>query len=309
MRPLVDVLIATRQGEKYIEAQISSILDQSFSDFQILVRDDGSTDATCAILSRIQKQHPLKLQLIEGEQLGIVKNFEQLLKLTKNSYAFLSDQDDLWMKDKIASSLHLMQTMEKKYGRKTPLLVHTDLSVVDEALAPIAPSFWKYARLHPNPGFNRLLVQNSITGCTCLLNRPLIDLAQHFPAQVYSHDGWIAWLAAGFGCIGSLPNPTVLYRQHSANSLGAKKMSVLAYLKRAFCHPDSAAWDARHDQAKAFFTLHGEKLVSEKKKALQAFLKAPHENWLQRKVAFFRYQFFWMGLLRNLTKFFLPHPF
>ena len=56
-------------------------------------------------------------QLIEGEQLGIVKNFEQLLKLTKNSYAFLSDQDDVWMKDKIASSLHLMQAMEKKYGR------------------------------------------------------------------------------------------------------------------------------------------------------------------------------------------------
>jgi glycosyltransferase involved in cell wall biosynthesis len=311
LEPSLDILLASYQGERYIEAQIKSILTQNYPHFQIMVQDDGSRDATKNIMQGLQAKHPEKIRFAENKQrLGATQNFAQLLKASRCSYAMLSDQDDIWRADKIAQSMQLMQSMEAKHGGATPILVHTDLQVVNRDLRAIAPSLWKYARLTPTPSFNRLLVQNSVTGCTCLLNRALLNLLQDFPQEAIVHDGWIALVAAAFGQIAALPTPTLLYRQHAHNALGAQKMSLQAYLQRAWnSFHATPSRDLRQGQAAAFYRLYGEQLDKPKKKALEGFLAAPHMGIWKRKYLFLRHRFFWAGGLRNCTKFFLPNPF
>jgi hypothetical protein len=138
-------------------------------------------------------------------------------------YLFCSDQDDVWHPDKIERQLATMAAAEQKTRSGTPLLVHSDLTVVDDALRVIHPSFMRHQRIrHEDVApLNTLLVQNFVTGCTCLLNRPLAEACLPLPESIIMHDWWIALCAAACGAIHYLDQPTLLYRQHGRNEVGA----------------------------------------------------------------------------------------
>jgi rhamnosyltransferase len=161
-----------------------------------------------------------------GARLGVIGNFGALLQHAHRSgaeYVFSSDQDDVWQPTKLSRSLDLMARLEAEHGRDTPLLVHSDLAVVDQALRPLHPSFLRYQGIQNEEAdpLEVLLVQNYVTGCASLLNRPLLALALPIPACCIMHDWWIAQCAAARGAIGFIPDPTILYRQHGANQIGA----------------------------------------------------------------------------------------
>ena len=221
----IDILLATYNGGRFVQRQIQSVLAQMDDRCRLLIRDDGSTDATLPLVRQFVAQHPDRIVLFDdgSSHLGVCGSFGRLLEHSDADYLVLCDQDDVWLPGRISRPLERIQRVERELGASTPVLAHTDLVVVDENLRPIAPSFWSYCNIDPHHGsvLNRLLVQNVVTGCATVVNRALARLACPMPHSAPMHDWWLALVASAFGRIEAVAEPTVLYRQHSANRLGA----------------------------------------------------------------------------------------
>jgi glycosyltransferase involved in cell wall biosynthesis len=311
MHPQVDILLATYNGEKFLEELLESIFTQSYLHFRILVRDDGSSDGTSMILDRYVDRYPKKIvRIISPQQLGTKNNFSELMHHTESPYVFFCDQDDVWFPDKIANSLLKMSRLENEFGPDTPLLVHTDLKVVDENLQMINPSFWNFAGLKPyrSHSLNRILLQNVVTGCTALINKPLLQLARPIPPGAVMHDWWIAIVAAAFGKIATIDRATMYYRQHPSNMLGAKNYDYKITFKELL---DKLSMRSRKgkEQAKAFVERFQKDLSKSQEQLLKVFVLQSQCNWWERRYRMLQYRFFNNDLKRNLVEFLLGWRF
>lgn len=230
---MVTVLLATYMGEKYIAEQLESLITQTVKEVRIVVRDDGSTDRTLDIVGDFKNMYPDMIEICTPEQtgLGAAGNFFKMLQIYSDNYIMFCDQDDFWLPDKVEKTLAVMKKAEEKHGKNIPILVHTDLTVADEKLNVISPSFSKFQKLDPSRDeLGNLLMQNCVTGCTVMLNRSLQDMLFYLPEKCAMHDWWIALVAAAVGKIVYLPESTILYRQHSSNQVGAKNAGSFAFL-------------------------------------------------------------------------------
>ncbi len=279
----VEIVVGTYNGERFISAQLESLLAQIFSEFRILVSDDGSSDSTVSVISEFVERNPgrfLMLQACKGK--GARGNFSRLLQASTADYVFLCDQDDVWDADKVAVSLEAMFAAESQVGTDVPLLVFSDLVVVDEQLQPLASSFFSYQRLYPDrSGLRDLLFQNTVTGCSMVVNRALLVRALPIPTEAAMHDWWLALVAAAFGRVVCINRPLLKYRQHERNQVGARGWTG-AYLKKRFAallHPNSAVVLCKPfiRQAEVFFDRFGAEL-------------SPGDFDLARTVARFRHQ-------------------
>lgn len=223
---MIDILLATYNGEKYLNQQIDSIITQTYKDWQLLIRDDLSTDNTVNIIKNYICKYPDKIRLIEDNKghLGLAQNFGALLELALSEYIMFCDQDDIWLPNKIELTLNTMKAAGQTWPN-TPLLVHTDLKVVDETLIPIAESFWKLHRISPESDcqLKKIIYRNIVTGCTVMINKKAKEISMPFPPEAWIHDWWIALNVVKYGKIIHIATPTVLYRQHIANLIGVKK--------------------------------------------------------------------------------------
>ena len=237
----VIILMAAYNGAQFIEQQIHSIQQQSFSEWALYVRDDGSSDDTVArVLQVVQADKRVKLIQDELGNQGAIGNFATLMELALNQnakYVFFADQDDIWHSEKLSTMLLVMQDMEQTQGVNVPLLVHCDLTIVNDALMPVAESFMKFSRLSPaTADLGVLLCQNQVTGCACMINHTLLELACPVPLAVGMHDWWLALIASAAGEIGYISKALVMYRQHSGNVLGA--VSFYQRIKRLVLSPE-----------------------------------------------------------------------
>jgi rhamnosyltransferase len=224
----VTIVLSTYNGAQHVAAQLESLRRQSFADWTLLVRDDGSTDETLAIVRRFAEDDPrIRIHLDETPRLRAPGSFGVLLQEALRGgaeYVFTCDQDDVWLDDKVERLLGLMQARERQAGgRSVPLLVHSDLTVVRDDLSVVSESFMRLQKIaHPEKDALRLLLaQNVVTGCAALVNRPLLQLALPMP-RVVMHDWWLAQVASACGEIIFTRVPTVLYRQHASNVVGAR---------------------------------------------------------------------------------------
>lgn len=230
----VIVLLSTYNGEKYLAEQLQSLVAQKDVCSEILVRDDGSRDSTTNILDEWQEKG--LLSWYNSVNLGPGKSFIDLLQNTAsgNYYAFC-DQDDVWMPDKLRLTMDKMKSVELANPGK-PVIIHTDMHVVDENLNVIHDSFWRSSRLRPDVlrTFPYLCTCNSVNGCTIVMNsaaRELI-LEKYVEHDVIIHDVISALTVAYYGgIIDYVDAPTVLYRQHSSNVVGAMAYSKTDALK------------------------------------------------------------------------------
>lgn len=224
MQNKVEILLATYNGEYYLREQLDSILNQDYKDWIIRACDDASTDNTYEILMEYKEKFPDKF-IIEKRETGFGSaklNFAHLIKESVCDYVMCCDQDDVWLLNKISLTLRAMKENEKA---GLPILVHTDLKVVDAKLGVISESFFMHSNYNKNPGYKDLLIQNHVTGCTMMMNRALINLLnlQKNYEDILMHDWLAAIVAAGLGKVIFVDYPTMLYRQHEVNSVGAKK--------------------------------------------------------------------------------------
>lgn len=220
--------MATYNGAKFLSDQIQSIQGQTYSSWTLLVRDDRSEDNTLQIIVELSARDR-RIRRIHDEhgRLGTAGNFGELMHLALEEGAdvvFFSDQDDIWLPTKMMEQMSVLRKMEDSYGRDVPILVYSDLEVVNEQMQTIHRSFMHYQGLkHESDSPLRVLViQNFVTGCATAVNRSLLRLAVPMPANVIMHDWWLALCAAACGQIGHLPNSTLWYRQHDSNQIGAQ---------------------------------------------------------------------------------------
>ncbi len=222
----VYIAMATYQGADYLQQQIDSIRLQTVRDWTLLVRDDGSRDATLEILRR-QAALDSRLVVLEddGLRLGAAMSFARLAQEAYHrgaEYLFFADQDDFWHPEKLDRQLTRMREAEQSCDGPAPSMVYSDLEVCDVELRSIHPSFLRYS-CHGQGGrhpLKTLLARNFVPGCACLVNRPLLDFALPVPPPALMHDWWLTLSAAAIGRIASLSEPLGRYRQHGRNASG-----------------------------------------------------------------------------------------
>lgn len=320
---LIEILLATYNGEKYLSSQLDSIIGQSFENWKIIIRDDSSEDSTTEIINNFRKKYPKKILMINDtkQNLGVCGNFSELLKNSNSDYIMFCDQDDIWLKDKIKITFQRMKELEKTFGSKLPILIHTDLIVVNSSLEKISGSFWKYAHFNPAvvKSLSRLLSQNVVTGCTIMINRALKDLSPFIPNDAFCHDWWLALVSCAFGIIESISTPTVLYRQHHTNIMGIGKWSNFLFLYNVFKtfnqNKKNIIFEEQlnevrdtqkklYNQAKFFYKYYLNKLSQSQSVLLSTFGELDCYNFFNRRIKILKHGFFKPGFARNLKLFF-----
>lgn len=240
MNDPVEILLAVYNGQAYLPELLESLKQQTYPNWTLTVRDDGSTDQSRLIISDFADRNPGKVKTIDDERnnLGPNLNFAVLLEQSSAPYVMCCDQDDVWLPEKMEQTLEKMKTAEAFYPPETPILVHTDLTIVDENLNPVAQSMWRYQKLLPaiaNDPY-RLLAQNVVTGCTAMLNRPAVEAGTPVSPDAIMFDWWIALQTSRRGKIIAIDKPTILYRQHGKNAIGAKRyhpFNPFSFLKKS----------------------------------------------------------------------------
>jgi len=314
---MIDILMACYNNESYIHEQMDSILSQTETNWTLYIRDDDSKDRTWEILTEYQRRYPHKIYILRNtENSGSAReNFFLLMAQSRSPYFMLADGDDVWHPDKIRLSMIVMKSLEAKKRPGTPLLIHTDLAVVDRNLKIISPSFMKYSRLNPERNrLNHLLVQNIVSGNTCLGNQYLRDivlqgLEKLQPKQrdpIMMHDWWIALAAAAFGALGYLDFASVYYRQHGENTVGAVNAKSIWYPFIQWQNRErfKRALRTRNDQACLFFSTYQYCLSLEKKNLLGHYLRLSQTRGKCSKIAtMIRYDFLMGDPVRQLGQF------
>lgn len=330
---MITVLVAAYNGELYIREQMDSILGQTQGGIHIVVSDDCSSDRTPDILAEYEERYPDQVSVIRRKEPsgGAAEHFLGLLGLmarmadgsaadggmwdgvsklaapARSGYFMLSDQDDVWLPYKAEMLLRRMEKMEREMnrepGREIPILVHSDLQVVDQALNPIASSFFQYQKVSPErTALPQLLVQNNVTGGAVMLNRPLLKLLESPPRICLMHDSWLALVASCFGRIGWVDQPLYLYRQHGTNTLGAEKGDNLEGAGKRIKDGSQARENYRRmfGQADSLLELYSGRLSGDQKKTLTEFTKIPKRSRPGRMYAVLRYGFTKNTWLRTL---------
>ncbi len=239
MSEKIDVLLATYNGEKYLREQIDSILNQTYKNIRLVISDDCSKDGTCKILEEYEKKDERVEIHLQKENLGYIKNFEYLLRQVKNNLYMLSDQDDVWLPEKIEKSADVLK-------REKADLVYADLEVVDQNLTTVYPSFGDFMLLNrkikkmSNPGKSTQTVwvtekgnwksnylYNCVTGCTLLSKKKFIKDILPLPcnSKYMVHDYWMAVVVSSKGRLAYMTEKYIKYRQHGNNQIGTDKIS------------------------------------------------------------------------------------
>lgn len=211
--PLISIILCSYNGEKYISEQIDSILNQTFTDFELIICDDQSTDVTTEIINTYsEKDARIKLH-INRSNLGYVKNFEKGIKLAKGDYIALSDQDDVWVLDKI----------EKLYENiKNHVLIYCDSILVNSNLQPTKKKMSSSKEMLTTNNPLNLCLMNCVSGHALLFKKELTQHIFPFPSQV-PHDWWIAFIASIYGGIVYFNEALIKYRIHDDNALVLNK--------------------------------------------------------------------------------------
>lgn len=303
----VDILLATYNGDKYLEEQLNSIINQTYKNWHLIIRDDGSKDSTLSIIDKYMKQYSDKITLIQDEykNVGVNRNFSILMKNSLSEYSMFCDQDDHWLPEKIEVTINKMLEEEIKYSHPIPVLIFTNLKVADENLNITSDSFWDNMLLNPDNVFNinNLVVRNPVTGCTSMINKNLRLLINEIPKEALVHDWWISLTACLFGKINYVKKPTILYRQHSNNVLGASKNKRI---KSLLLNPFKILNQMRNKQklfqiqAKKLIDSYGDTIEPHKKNIIETYSKLYEYNYLTRKIKILKHKFWADNWMHNL---------
>jgi hypothetical protein len=299
MGPTIDILLATFNGARFLPEQLASLERQTHADWRLTIRDDGSADRTPAIIEAFAQRHTDRVQILRDDRgrLGACGNFAALLEASDAPYFMFCDQDDIWLPDKIAELLRTLRAVEAQRNSETPVLAHSDLILVDDALQVLHPSFWRYSRLFDPTAPRRsarVMLQNYVTGCASIGNAALRRAALPIPSEARVHDWWVALAAAILGEIAEHEIPTILYRQHHNNEIGARPGRLLGILARLIRSRGAALRHVRlllersQDQAAAFGKIHNSELSPAAQHILLEFAGLRHGSFWQRKSFLFR---------------------
>lgn len=240
MSDKVYIIMATYNGDKYIEDQIKSIINQSYKNWELVIRDDCSKDNTLNILEKFEEKDPrIKVLRDNRKNLGCTQNFNVLLNelttIEDCEYILFADQDDFWLENKIEKMMCEIKIREASDGKDKPILIHSNFKVVNENLEVVHESCQVHEEVYNNNKnkLNTLLGYNFIWGCTMLFNKSLLIKGLPIDVDAECHDYWFALIAATVGKIYYINTPLILYRKHSNNvTAGLNADSLANRIKR-----------------------------------------------------------------------------
>lgn len=286
-----EILLTAYNGGDRIRILLDSLQSQSDPDFCVRMQDDGSEDGTPEVLREISGSDPrFFFGKEQGKHLGAAGNFLSLLRQSDADYVLLCDQDDIWESSKVAALREAMIRLEAEAGSDTPLLVHSDCSLINDQGEPIGSSFFRHQGWDPKAvTLPPLLVQNNVTGCTLMMNAPLRKLvASHGKAkELFMHDWFIALSAASFGRITFVNQSLTRYRQHGDNTIGASSASLLSRGVSALRGRTAAKRRIllTYTHTKVFRKLYGDLLPEEAARIISGYLATEYMRKVPRVLA------------------------
>ena len=219
----IQVLLSTYNGEKYLAQQLDSLLGQDYPDFNIVIRDDGSSDSTCDILTHYQSKHS-NITVVFADNIGVTRSYFELLKCASGDFYALCDQDDVWLPGKLSRGVSMISIC----SNPSSSLYCSALQFVDSNL--------KYIGITKPPRYRCLenaVMENIATGCTVIFGD---SLRQCFlaadPSEMHMHDWWLYLLASAFGEVVFDPEYLVLYRRHEETVTGLQLKSSRTLIAR-----------------------------------------------------------------------------
>lgn len=219
---MIDILLPTYNGEKYIRQQVDSIIHQTYQDWRLIVRDDGSKDNTIQIVKDYCELYPKKIMYIEDDEgnKGTSGCLNILLKYVNSDYFMFCDQDDIWLENKIELLTKEMFRLERTYI-DNPILVCSDASCINENNDVLCNSFFENQKfIDTTDDYCKLLALNVVQGSTTLMNKKVKEIIKYIPLNIY-HDWWVAVNTAYYGKVHYVHKSLLLYRQHKGNVVGA----------------------------------------------------------------------------------------
>jgi len=285
----VSVVIATYNGERFLEQQINSVLAQTIKPAEIVVCDDDSTDNTIAILEKFSTNHQLKYYR-NTKRMGVVENFKKAVSLaTPGNYIALCDQDDIWLPQKIEKSIEALSKIDDGIS---PAMIYSDLILIDSdehLLNPSVDNELGHDKYHHC--LETLLFGNFVLGCTVMMNESMRKFFSDIPKnKAFNHDTWITLIAFTFGKVSRLNQPYIMYRSHADNvtfSNHKKKNRIeriMTHLIAVFQKNDFLENEVI--LFREFYHFYHNRLSGEHKKKIEKLIRLENASYLKKKIAF-----------------------
>lgn len=207
----VAILLSTYNGEKYLREQIDSILNQTYQNFELVVRDDGSKDSTIDIIKEYIEKSDKEITLLQGKNLGFIKSFFELLKHSDADYYSFADQDDIWFPNKIELAVNSLN----KLDNSRPNMAFSNVDYYDTEMNFIGNGDSK----EKVPSFLNSLYECINQGMTMVINRTTRDyIIKNIPEKCFFHDWWTYMICTAFGQVVQDDVVTVKYRRAKTNA-------------------------------------------------------------------------------------------
>lgn len=231
--PKLCILLASYNGEKYISEQLDSIINQTYKNWELIIRDDGSKDETVTILNKYEKKDErIKILRDDKGNLGFLKNFEELLFNAKEEFVLFSDQDDFWLKNKLEKFVEKIRDLDEKVLSK-PLLIHCNSLVCDDKLEIIKEEFID-SKIAKKTNSNIYFFEYIVQGSTSMVNKKMIRESLPFLKSVTLHDRYFHLLSQFLGTRIFIDESLVKYRQHERNAIGASKSILKKIMNKKY---------------------------------------------------------------------------
>jgi glycosyltransferase involved in cell wall biosynthesis len=231
---MVSIILSTYNGQNFIETQLNSLLNQNLDGFDILIRDDGSTDKTIEIIQLFSLKHPNRIKIIPNlnGNIGVFESFKNLIENSNSEYYLFCDQDDIWDSDKVPYLLDEIKKIEKIQEDSLPIMVCCDYRIIDENNSVFVKSTHHLYRLKQKEISNGIF-KGFIPGCTMIFNNAAKqEFLKYFNLGL--HDMHLYIICFLFGNLSLLATPLMSYRIHSLNTLGLRKKTRKIILIKDF---------------------------------------------------------------------------
>ena len=283
---MVDILMATYNGEAFVEEQVRSIINQTYLSWRLLVHDDGSTDQTLEILRRLSNDDARIVLIEDGvSHLGVARNFIHLLALSTAPYCMFCDQDDIWLPNKVEKMLHAIEPLDQTL----PQALYTNAYLWNPERGILSD---KNTLTYPTTIRQTLFLNTGIQGAAAIFNRKMCEVMAQ-PLSYYAmHDHVLLLAGICFGQVHYLHESLMYYRQHEHNLTGNAPGSIAKKILLMWQNRHVPLVSREHYEGlKAFYEHFQWKMSVDDKRLVQAFLSLPNQSFLARAYHIILYKF------------------
>lgn len=276
----VEVLLATHNGEKFINEFLQSLVNQKDVEIDLVVSDDNSSDRTVQIVNSFAEKFK-SLKILSGPNSGAKNNFVHLIQNSNAEFSAFADQDDIWLQNHLKDSVNRITT---HVGR--PALVFSKVIEFSESM-----QIREWPDISSNPDLAMLLSENLARGCTMVINRDLMDLLKQSDfSNIYMHDWWAVLVAKTCGAVEFINAPGVKYRIHRENVVGSRKPLIVRML--LFCKSYFLNYEwIPHHQTSQLLVQYGGFMTSHHKTLVHTFANLGVQGFKRRYSFLYRQNF------------------